>query len=185
VAGAGGAASTVGFVLALGAGLSWAAGNLVARTSGVTQGLGLVVWGSVVAAPVLAVLAAWQVGPTRLPVAVASIDLSGVLALGYLTVLATVLGFGTWSFLVSRYPAFLVTPFTMLVPPVGLVAAWLALGERPTAVELVGSVLVVGGLLAPQASALGDCPVRRRATAAATAREDHLLSSAGRTVRRP
>jgi len=146
-----GGSSPLGFVLCLCAGLSWAAGNLVARTSGVTQGLGLVVWGSVVAAPVLGVLAVVQVGPTHLVAAVAGIDAAGFLALAYLTVLATIVGFGTWSSLMARYPAAVVAPFTMLVPPIGLAAAWVALGERPTTIAVAGSVLVVGGLLLPQA----------------------------------
>lgn len=156
-----GGSSVVGFVLCLLAGLSWAAGNMVARTSGVTQGLGLVVWGSVVAAPVLGVLAVVQVGPAHLASALTGIDTAGLLALGYLTVLATVVGFGTWSALMGRYPAASVAPFTMLVPPVGLVTAWLALGERPSAAAVAGSALVVGGLLLPQLA-------RRRRTRAAT-----------------
>jgi O-acetylserine/cysteine efflux transporter len=145
-----GGSSALGFALCLLAGLSWAAGNMVARTSGVTQGLGLVVWGSVVAAPVLAVLALVQVGPAHLAAAITGIDVAGLLALGYLTVLATVVGFGTWSALMGRYPAASVAPFTMLVPPVGLATAWLALGERPSPGAVAGSALVVGGLLLPQ-----------------------------------
>lgn len=153
----GGASSTVtGFALCLGAGLSWACGNLVARRSGVTQGLGLVVWGSVVAAPLLLVAAAVEVGPARLLPAVVAVDVPGMLALAYLTVLATIFGFGTWSSLVSRYPAAVVAPFTMLVPPVGLVTAWLALGETVPALSLAGSALVVGGLLVPQVRGLRD-----------------------------
>ena len=153
-----GGSSALGFVLCLLAGASWAVGNLLARTAGVTQGLGLVVWGSVVAAPVLAVLALWQVGPARLPSALAGIDTAGLLALAYLTVLATVVGFGTWSGLMGRYPAAVVAPFTMLVPPVGLVTAWLALGERPSAAAVAGSALVVGGLLLPQLRRLRSRP---------------------------
>jgi O-acetylserine/cysteine efflux transporter len=52
----------------------------------------------------------------------------------------------------------------MLVPPVGLAAAWLALGERPSALAVAGSALVVGGLLLPQLRRL-----RRRAAAAPAA----------------
>ncbi|WP_088288443.1 EamA family transporter [Kineosporia sp. A_224] len=161
----GAASPALAFVLALAAGLSWACGNLVARASGATQGFGLVVWGSVVAAPVLLVAAAVQTGPSHLVAAVAGIDGPGVLALAYLTVLATVFGFGTWSMLMGRYPASLVAPFTMLVPPVGLLTAWLALGERVPALSLAGSALVVGGLLVPQAGPLRDRVVRRRADA--------------------
>jgi O-acetylserine/cysteine efflux transporter len=146
-----GGSTPIGFVLGLLAGLSWAAGNLVARTSGVSQGLGLVVWGSVVAAPVLGVLALVQVGPAHLGTALAGIDAAGLLALAYLTLLATIVGFGTWSNLMSRYPASVVAPFTMLVPPIGLATAWVALGARPSAVAVAGSVLVIGGLLLPSA----------------------------------
>lgn len=139
-----------GFLLCLAAGLSWAGGNLIARTSGVTQGLNLVVWGSLVAAGPLAVLALLQLGPRGFVTALVGIDGAGLLALGYLALLATVVGFGTWSALIGRYPAALVAPFTMLVPPIGLTAAWLALGERPSGAALLGSALVVGGLLLPQ-----------------------------------
>ena len=154
VVGGGATSSAAGFLLCLGAGLSWGFGNLVARRSGTTQGLGLVVWGSVVAAPVLLVAATVEVGPTHLLPAVAAIDLPGMLALAYLTLVATIFGFGTWSSLMSRYPAAQVAPFTMLVPPIGLLTAWLALGEQVSPLALAGSALVVSGLLAPQAKPL-------------------------------
>jgi O-acetylserine/cysteine efflux transporter len=143
-----------GFVLGLGAGASWAVGNLVARGSGTTQGLGLVVWGSVVAAPPLAVLALLTGdGPGGAVAAVRGMGWSGSAALGYLVVFATVLGFGTWSALIGRYPAASVAPFTMLVPPIGLAAAWVALGERVSPLAALGSAGVVGGLLWPSLAA--------------------------------
>ncbi len=167
-----GGSSALGFVLCLLAGLSWAAGNVVARGSGVTQGLGLVVWGSAVAAPFLAVLAVVQVGPGNLVGVLGGIDGAGLLALAYLVVFATILGFGTWSALMGRYPAAVVAPFTMLVPPVGLVTAWLALGEGVGALAVAGSALVVGGLLLPLA--------RRGRTPAAEARAAVVGAAPGR-----
>jgi O-acetylserine/cysteine efflux transporter len=65
----------------------------------------------------------------------------------------------------GRYPAASVAPFTMLVPPVGLATAWLALGERPSPGAVAGSALVVGGLLLPQVGR------RRRARTAARQEE--------------
>ena len=35
----------------------------------------------------------------------------------------------------------------LLVPVVGILTAWLVLGERPTAIELLGGVLVIAGVL--------------------------------------
>ena len=55
-----------------------------------------------------------------------------MLALLYVVVLSTLLGFGVWAWLLGRHPASTVAPFTLLVPVVGIAAAWLALGEVPS-----------------------------------------------------
>ncbi len=73
----------------------------------------------------------------------------------------------------GRYPAAVVAPFTMLVPPVGLVTAWLALGEGVGALAVAGSALVVGGLLLPLA--------RRGRTPAAEARAAVVAAAPGRS----
>jgi O-acetylserine/cysteine efflux transporter len=46
----------------------------------------------------------------------------------------------------SRHPASSVAPFTLLVPVVGIAAAWLARGEHPTWGEVLGSLIVLVGL---------------------------------------
>jgi O-acetylserine/cysteine efflux transporter len=51
-----------------------------------------------------------------------------------------------WAWLLGRHPASTVAPFTLLVPVVGIAAAWIALGEAPSAAELVGAAVVLGGL---------------------------------------
>ena len=47
----------------------------------------------------------------------------------------------------SRYPAGIVAPFSLLVPVFGMPAAWLAFNEPILLGELVGAVLVVIGVL--------------------------------------
>jgi O-acetylserine/cysteine efflux transporter len=59
---------------------------------------------------------------------------------------ATIVGFGLWYRLLSRYDSSVVAPFALLVPVFGLVAAWLFAGEDPTAGELSGTALTVAGL---------------------------------------
>jgi len=59
---------------------------------------------------------------------------------------STLLGFGAWAWLLGRHPASTVAPFTLLVPVVGIAAAWVALGEAPSAAELIGAAVVLGGL---------------------------------------
>ncbi|WP_298180638.1 EamA family transporter, partial [Saccharomonospora sp.] len=82
-------------------------------------------------------------------------------------VLGTVVGSGIWTVLLSRNPASTVAPFSLLVPVVGLTAAFVVLGERPTVVELAACVVVVGGVLLgslsrrprrPVQAETGSCP---------------------------
>jgi O-acetylserine/cysteine efflux transporter len=75
-----------------------------------------------------------------------SIDAAGILALLYVVVLSTLVGFGAWAWLLGKHPASTVAPFTLLVPVVGIAAAWVALSEVPTGAELIGAAVVLSGL---------------------------------------
>jgi len=127
--------------LTIGAAFSWSLGNVATRKAQSPNPLGLLVWSSLV--PPLPLL---SLSLLTEPGEMVAIDATGVLALLYVVVLSTLLGFGAWSWLLSRHPASEVAPFTLLVPVVGIAAAWLALGEVPAAVELVGAAVVLGGL---------------------------------------
>jgi O-acetylserine/cysteine efflux transporter len=90
-------------------------------------------------------------GPTAgwsaLGAAFSPAGLPGLAALAYLSLLATVAGSGIWTWLMRRYPAGVVAPYSLLVPVVGIALAGVVLGERPTVVELVAAVVIVGGVL--------------------------------------
>jgi drug/metabolite transporter (DMT)-like permease len=58
----------------------------------------------------------------------------------------TLLGYGLWSRLLSRYPAAQVAQFSLLVPIVGLASSALLLDEHLTRAQLIGTALVMGGL---------------------------------------
>ncbi|MDN5727714.1 MAG: EamA family transporter, partial [Propionibacteriales bacterium] len=85
--------------------------------------------------------------------------------LAYTIVLGTLAGAGIWVWLMTRHPAGTVAPFSLLVPVVGITAAWLLLGERPLLAELVGGLLVVAGV------ALSVITWRRRARTLGDTRE--------------
>jgi O-acetylserine/cysteine efflux transporter len=70
--------------------------------------------------------------------------------------MASLVGYTIWNMLLGRYPAAVVAPFALLTPPIGLVAAAVALGQVPNALELAGSALLVGGV------AVGQVRRRRR-----------------------
>ncbi|WP_339462256.1 EamA family transporter [Pseudomonas sp. EA_105y_Pfl2_R69] len=136
-----------GFVLTIGAAAMWALGNIITRKLGKVNLVGLVVWGSLI--PPLPFLAlSWLLeGPEAMASALRGLGLDSILVLIYLAFGATILGYGLWSRLLSRYPASQVAPFSLLVPVVGLTSAALLLDERLSALQLLGALLVMLGLL--------------------------------------
>lgn len=143
-------------LLTLAGGLGWAFGNIGARQATVeSPGLNtlhLTLWLAVVPPLPLFALSAATEGPgTGLRALTGSFSAAGwpaLVALGYIAVLATVIGSGMWTYLMSRYPAGVVAPLTLLVPVVGIAAAWAFLDETPTPLSLVGGVIVIAGAFA-------------------------------------
>jgi O-acetylserine/cysteine efflux transporter len=136
-----------GFALTIGAAAMWALGNIITRKLGKVNLVGLVVWGSLI--PPLPFLAlSWLLeGPQAMESALRGLGLNSILVLIYLAFGATILGYGLWSRLLSRYPASQVAPFSLLVPVVGLSSAALLLDEHLSGLQLLGALLVMCGLL--------------------------------------
>ena len=65
----------------------------------------------------------------------------------YLSYVATWLGYGLWGRLLMRYPVAQVAPLSLLIPCVGMVTAALLLDEHPTALQWLGSALVLLGFV--------------------------------------
>jgi O-acetylserine/cysteine efflux transporter len=125
---------------------SWGCGNVVTRAAKPKRPFSLLVWSSVVAPLPLLGLSVIFEGTGRWQSAVSSVGTSGIAALAYVVVVSTFFGYGSWYWLMSRYPASTVAPFTLLVPVVGIVTAWLVRGEHPTWGELLGSLVALVGL---------------------------------------
>ena len=125
---------------------SWGCGNVVTRAAGPKRPFSLLVWSSVVAPVPLLGLSLVFEGTGRWQIAMSSVGASGIAALAYVVVVSTFFGYGVWYWLISRYPASTVAPFTLLVPVVGILTAWLVRGEHPTWGELLGSLVVLVGL---------------------------------------
>jgi O-acetylserine/cysteine efflux transporter len=125
---------------------SWGCGNVVTRAAGPKRPLSLLVWSSVVAPVPLLGLSLVFEGTGRWQTAASSVGASGIAALTYVVVASTFFGYGVWYWLMSRYPASTVAPFTLLVPVVGIPTAWLVRGEHPAWGELLGSLVVLVGL---------------------------------------
>jgi O-acetylserine/cysteine efflux transporter len=153
IAGAGGATRVplVGFLLCVGGASMWAASNIVARLAqrrnAQYDALALVVWGS--SAPIVPflLLALWQDGWSATVQSVETMTWRGAAAVIYLAVVATVLAYSMWARLLKRHPAGKVAPFSLLVPVVGLYAAWIVFDERLGALQWLGVATVAVGLL--------------------------------------
>lgn len=135
----------LGLVLTCGAALSWAAGNVVARTAGAAGGLSLVIWSGAAAAPGFVVCALLWDGPAASFSALATMTINGWLSTAYTVVISTLVGFGIWNHLMTRNPAYLVVRFALLIPAVALLCGYLVYRDVPTIVEFIGSALLVVG----------------------------------------
>ncbi len=121
--------------------------NIVVKRVGKVDMFAFVVWSSLVPPIPLFLLSLLLEGPGAIPSALSHITWLGAGSLLFVGWISTDFGYGTWSFLLGRYPASLVAPFTLLVPVIGLTTGWLILGEQLSLLDLGGSLLVFVGLL--------------------------------------
>jgi len=136
-----------GFALTICAASMWALGHIVTRKLGKVNLVGLVVWGSLIPPLPFLALSWFLEGPEVIEAALRGINLNSILVLIYLAFGATILGYGLWSRLLSRYPVSQVAPFSLLVPVVGLTSSALLLDERLGPLQVLGALLVMLGLL--------------------------------------
>lgn len=140
----------LGFALTLGAAASWAGGNIVARAvaqHGPINQLAFVVWSSLVPIVPFMALSLWLEGPSAIVDALSHLSVVSMASVAYLAWAATLLGYGVWTWLLSRHPANRVAPFSLMVPLVGLSTGWVVFGEALRPVHFAGGALLMGGLL--------------------------------------
>lgn len=142
--------------LTLLAGLSWAVGNIGNRKAASDQPMRLMLWMCVIPPLPMLALSFCVEGPSAgWNSLTSSLEGTGPLALAglaYIVILGTVAGSGLWTALLSRYPAGMVAPFSLLVPIVGIGASWLVLHEEPSILSLIGGAVVIAGAAATQVS---------------------------------
>ncbi|KOG44498.1 membrane protein [Streptomyces virginiae] len=136
----------LGFTLVVAAAACWGVSNVLTRKASPPDALNFMVW--VCTVPVLPLLALSLLleGPERDLAALRSLDWSGVAVIGYVAWVSTVFGFVAWSYLLRRYPASAVAPFSLLVPVFGMSSAALVLRESVSGLRWLAAVLLVGGV---------------------------------------
>jgi drug/metabolite transporter (DMT)-like permease len=138
----------VGALYALGSAVSWAAGTVYLK------------WARIAAHPIA--ITAWQLVAGTVAVAIGllidglamnggavstDIHLSSLAGLLYSTFIGTALAYLLWFQSVGRLPASTAGLGTLLVPVIGVVAAVLLLGDRPTGHDLIGFGLIFAAAL--------------------------------------
>lgn len=144
---AGAGMTLAGFLLTLCAAASWATGNIVSKTIGPVDLLGLVVWGALVPIVPFTLLSLWLEGGDVIAYSLTHLSTKSVFAVCYLALVATLFGYTMWGRLLTRYSASRVAPLTLLVPVVGLVSAHALLGETLGTLQQLGALIVMAGLL--------------------------------------
>jgi O-acetylserine/cysteine efflux transporter len=127
--------------------VTWGVSNVATRKASPPDALRFMVWVSALATGPLIALTLLVDGPAADLAALRAIDTEAVLAVLYIALISTLAGFAGWGFLMQRYGAATVAPFSMLVPFFGIASAAVFLGERVYLVDVIGGVLVVGGVL--------------------------------------
>jgi O-acetylserine/cysteine efflux transporter len=136
----------VGLMLVLIAALSWAGGNIVARTTPGVNMLAYVVWASLFSVPPLFALALATEGWPAVSGGIVHADAVTWAAVLWQSVGNTLFGYAAWGWLLARYPAATISPLSLLVPVFGMAASAIFLGEPLSSWKLTAAAFVLSGL---------------------------------------
>jgi len=140
----------LGFGLTIAGAVCWASGNIINRLinqRGYQVDTGLIIWSSWIP-PIPFLMASFYFeGQEQIIASIVGMQWTSFAALFYLAIAASIIGYTSWSYLLSRYPAAQVAPLTLGVPVVGLASASLLLNETMSDQQIIGIGLVLIGLL--------------------------------------
>lgn len=140
-------AARLPLLLTLAAAACWGGGNILTKRAGRIEMLAFIAWSSLVPPIPLFVLSLLTEGPSTDWAALTHPGWVLAGSVGFSSYVSTLVGYGLWSVLLSRYPTSTVAPFSLLVPVIGIAASALILGEQPSLVELAGSAVIFVGLI--------------------------------------
>ncbi|NLJ79132.1 MAG: EamA family transporter [Tissierellia bacterium] len=144
-----------GFVLTIGAAIFWSASNIVVRFASERaierdeelDMLGLIVWGALVP-PIPLLGFALILYPYKVLID-AMLNLGGmsIFAILYLGLGCTLFCYVIWSKLIAKYSIGKIAPLSLLIPIIGLLTARVVLSEQLTAIQWIGTAIVLMGLV--------------------------------------
>ncbi len=140
--------SMLGLIIACLASLSWAVVNVIIKTSTITNFAALVAWGAIPNIPILFGISyvSGDFGKLNMTVTQISYFLAALVFLGLIvTFIVSVF----WNGLLKRHDAIHVTPFSLLIPVVGLSTSWMFFSDEgaknlaPVTVIFIGLAIVI------------------------------------------
>ena len=140
-------ASVSGMLVIIAASFFWATGNVLLKRVGNVDMLALIIYASLFPPIPMFALSYIFEGPEQISAAMNTVSLSSFLALGYIVLASTLLGYSIWGFLIKTYEAKQVAPFGLLVPIFGVFSSWLFMGEPFGPQRLLGAAFVFAGLI--------------------------------------
>lgn len=142
--------TAIGFGITLAAASSWALGNIITKTiskKGYESSVNLIVWACWIPPIPFFICAYFIDGGDVMWQNIIDISWKTAAALAYLSIVATIIGYGLWSYLMSRYSAGTVAPLALGVPIVGLTSTAWVLNEQVGPFQWIGITLVLVGLV--------------------------------------
>jgi len=140
-------ASIDGMLVIILASFFWASGNVLLKRVGDVDMFALIVYASLFPPIPLFLLSYITEGPEQISAALGSISTASFVALAYIVLASTLVGYTIWGFLIKTYEAKQVAPFGLLVPIFGVFSGWLFMGEEFGPQRLLGAALVFAGLV--------------------------------------
>lgn len=132
------------FLLVVVGAFAWAAANIYMKRLGNLGVAPFLFWPAVLSLPQIGLLSLlFEQGQWQLIETAPITAWGGIL---YSTVFSTFVGYGLWYHLIKRYPLSQVTPFSLLVPVVGIGTAMVVYGETLTLLLIIGGLLTILGV---------------------------------------
>ena len=134
-----------GFLLVVGAASCSAPGNALSKKMGNVNMLGVVVWSSLFAWPLLLGFSIYYEGLDNILKGLQLLNWQSAGSALYVTYLSTLLGYFVWNDLIAKYSLSKIAPFTLLSPLIGtLTSAWILAEPLPLWKVCSGALIIVG-----------------------------------------
>lgn len=142
----GGRVNPLGATVLVLASLSWATGSVFSRRLALPRNLLLGTGMQSLAGGALLILAGFLTGQAA-DLHWEAVSLRSVLALGYLIVFGSLLGFSAYTWLLAHAPPTRVATYAYVNPVVAMFLGWALAGERPTVRTLVAAAVIIAAVV--------------------------------------